>query len=61
MFHDRGVNNKVNNLHECSLLIIYKDSHSSFKDLLKKDNPCTTYPRKIQKLAIELFKVKENL
>ena len=37
MFRVRGVNNKINHLHERSLRIVYKDSNSSFKeDLLKK-------------------------
>ena len=36
MFNGRGMNNKINHLHECSLSICYKDNNSSFKDLLKK-------------------------
>ena len=57
MFHGRGVNNKINHLHERSLRIVYKDNNSSFVDLLKKDNSF----RNIQSLVIKLFKVKENL
>ena len=57
MFHGRGVNNKINHLHERSLRIVYKDNDSSFVDLLKKDNSF----RNIQSLVIKLFKVKENL
>ena len=57
MFHGRGVNNKINHLHERSLRIVFKDNNSSFVDLLKKDNSFTN----IQSLAIKLFKVKENL
>ena len=30
MFHGRGVNNKINHLHERSLRIVYKDTNSSF-------------------------------
>ena len=41
MLLGRGVNNKTNNLHERSLCIVYKDSNSSFKDPLKKDNSFT--------------------
>ena len=60
MFHGRGVNNKIN-LHERSLLIVYKDNKSSSKELLKKDNSFTVHHRNIQSFAIELVKVKENL
>ena len=31
MFHGRGVNRKINHLHERSLRIVYKESNSSFK------------------------------
>ena len=58
MFHSRGVNNKINQLHERSLQIVYKDNISSFEDLLKKDRLLTIHQRNIQSLAIELFKVK---
>ena len=61
IFHSRGVNNKINRLHERSLRIVYKDNISSFKDLLKKDRSFTIHQRNIHSLAIELFKVKGNL
>ena len=54
------VNNEIN-LHEPSIHIVYKDDNSSFKDLLRKDKLFTVHHRNIQSLAIELFKVKENL
>ena len=52
IFHSRGVNNKINRLHERSLRIVYKDNISSFKDLLKKDRSFTIHQRHIQSLAI---------
>ena len=55
------VNNKINHLHERSPRIVYKDNNSSSKELLKKDNSSIVYHKNIQSLAIELFKVKENL
>ena len=61
MIHGTGVNNKINDLHERSLRIVYKDNSSSFTELLKKDNSFPVHHRNIQPLAIELFKVKENL
>ena len=61
MVDGRWVNNKINHLHERSLYIVYKDSDSTFKDQLKNDNSLTVHHRNIQSLAIELFRVKENL
>ena len=61
LLHSRGVNNKINHLHERSLQIVYKDNISSFEDLLKKDRSFTIHQMNIQSLATELFKVKGNL
>ena len=59
MFHGRIVNKKINHLHERALHIVYKDYISSFEDL--KGINLTIHHRNIQSLAIELFKVKQNL
>ena len=61
MFHGREINRKINHIHERSIRIVYRDYNSSFKDLLKKDNSVCIHHRNIQSLAIELFKLKENL
>ena len=61
MFHGREINRKINHIHERSLRIAYRDYNSSFNDLLKKDNSVSIHHRNIQSLAVELFKVKENL
>ena len=61
MFHSRGVNNKIDHLHERSLRIVYKDNINSFEDSLKKDRSFSIHQINIQSLAIELFKVKGNL
>ena len=61
MFHGREINREINHIHERSLRIVYRDYNSSFKDLLKKDNSVCIHHRNIQSLAVEIFKVKENL
>ena len=61
MFLSRGVNKKINHLHESSLRIVSKDNYSSYVDLLAKDKSFTIHQRNIHSLAIELFKVKRNL
>ena len=61
MLHSRGVNNKVNHLHERSLRIVYKDNIISLEDILKSDKLLTINQRNIQSLAIKLFKIKGNL
>lgn len=60
MFHGRGINNKINHLHERLPHIVYKENNRpNFKDLLKKENLFTVHNGNIQSL-IESFKVKEN-
>ena len=61
MFHGRSVNKKINHLHERALRIAYKNYTSSFEGLLKRDNTVAIHHTNIQSLAIELFKVKQNL
>ena len=60
IFHDRGLNHKVNRLHERALRLVYKDDQSTFEELLKKDNTVTIHHRNIQALAIELYKCNNN-
>ena len=61
MFHSRKTNSKINNIHERTLRIVYKDSISSFEELLKKDKSFCIHHRNIQSLIIELLNVKNNL
>ena len=57
MFHNRGLNNKINRIHERALRITYKDKSSTFQELLEKDNSVSIHHRNVQKLAIEIYKV----
>ena len=61
MFHSRGLNNKIDSLHDRALRITYGDRSSSLEDLLKKDNSVSIHHRNIQALATEMFKVKNNI
>ena len=61
MFHNRTLNNKINKLHERALRIAYKDDNSSFQELLDKDNSVTIHHKNLQRLAVEMYKVKNHL
>ena len=58
MFHSRKLNNRINRLHERALRLVYMDNESTFEELLLKDNSLTIHQRNLQKLMIEIFKVK---
>lgn len=61
MTHSRSLNNSINRIHERSLRIVYDDQISTFDELLDKDNSVSIHHRNIQNLAIELYKVKNDL
>ena len=61
MFQGRVLNRKINHLHQRSLKIVYKDSISSFHELLLKGHSFAIHHRNVQNLAIERYKIKENL
>ena len=61
MIHNRGLNNKINHIHERALHIVDNDYSSSFEDLLNKDKSVTIHQRNLQQLAIEIFKVKRGI
>ena len=61
MFHSRKLNDKINAIHERTLRIAYCDKHSTFQQLLEKDNSVSIHHRNLQVLATEMFKVNMNL
>ena len=61
MFHDRNVNNKLNNIHERALRIAFKDTSSKFEDLLMKTASVTISQRNPQLLSTEIYKTTCDL
>ena len=61
MFHSRTLNNKINRMHERALRLVYDDENLTFKELLDLDDSVTVHHNNIQKLTIEMFKIKNNL
>ena len=57
MLHSRGLNNKINRIHERALRIIYNDKPSSYGELVTKDRSVTIHHRNMIALAIEIYKV----
>ena len=48
MLHSRGLNNKINRIHERALRITYNDKSSSYSELLTKDRSITIHHRNIR-------------
>ena len=61
MFHNRTLNNKINKLHERALRLVYKNDNCTFQELLEMDNAVTIHDRNLQRLATEMFKVKNEI
>ena len=61
MFHNRRHNNKINRLHKRMHRIVYKDYKSSFAELLSEDKSFTVHHKNVQKLPIEMYKIKNEL
>ena len=57
----RRLNSRINHIHERALRIIYEDYVSSFKELLKRNDSVLIHHRNIQLVALEMFKVKNDL
>ena len=61
MFHSRTLNRRINKLHERALRLVYRDHTSTFNQLLSRDKTFSIHDGNLQKLALEMYKVKNNL
>ena len=61
MLHSRSNKNKITQLHESHLRLVYSGKQSSCDELLLKDGTFSIYHRNIQTLAIQMFEVKKRL
>ena len=61
MFYNRTLNNRINKLQERALRLVHNDNISSFYELLQKKNSFTIHHRNIQKLALEMYRVKHRI
>ena len=61
MFRSRKLNNRINRIRERALRIAYQDHNSTFNGFLAKDGSFKIPDRNLQKLLIEIFKVKIKL
>ena len=57
----KKTNARINHFHETALRIIYRNNSLCFDQLLKIDKSYNIHHKNIQTLAIELFKIKNNL
>ena len=61
MFCNRKLNKHINRIHERAIRIVYQDHNSTFEELLAKDGSFKIHDRNLQRLLIEIFKVKMKL
>ena len=55
------MNRKINHIHERALRLTYNDYKSTFEELLKNDKSLSIHHRNIHQVAIEMYKIKNNL
>jgi hypothetical protein len=60
MFHSRQLNKKINKIQERALRITYKDTESTFSELLQKDSAVTIHAKNLQILMTEMYKTKND-
>ena len=61
MFHNRKLNNPINNIPKPALRIVYRDYDSTFQQLLKKNKSVSIHPGNLHLLATKIFKTRNDL
>ena len=61
MFYSREKNNKINQIHERWLRIIYSDNKSTFYEFLEKYGSVLIHKRNLRFLACDMFKLKRGI
>ena len=61
MCYSRSLNNRLKNLHERTLRIVYQDKKLHFQTLRRNDKSVTVYLRNLHYLTTEFYKVKNNI
>ena len=61
MFHNEQLNHKISKMQERALRITYKDTESTFSDLLQKDCAVTIHTKNLQILMTEMYKTRNGL
>ena len=61
MFHRCGKNNKINQIHERCLRIIYNDRKSTFHELLEKDGSVSLHKQNLRFLAFQMSRLKRDM
>ena len=55
MFHSRKLNNRINNIHERALRIVFRDYESTFQQLLKQNKSVSMHQGNLQILATKFL------
>ena len=61
MCQNRGLNNKINNIHKRTLRTVYQDKKLVLQNLLQKGKSVSIHMKNLQYLATEIYKVKNGL
>ena len=60
MFHSCNLNNKINQIHDRALRLVYQNN-LSFSELLDQHNSVTVHQKNMQVLVTEIYNVKNGI